>query len=155
MGLNGHSHPIRQTFCSALLLRLHKMSAPLLDDPEFLGFVGEVQITFSVRGVALVVVDIADIASPIRTQGFGNLSSGPVTGESVFCIASNTKPFIAVALGILVEEGRLNWTSKVKDILPDLKFTRDDAQHTITVADMLSHQTGLKGCANRLRFVGS
>ena len=93
----------------------------------------------------MAVVDTNGDAPSILTKGFGELSSGSVTGESVFCIASNTKVFVAVALGILVEEGKLTWDARIKDLLPDLKFSRDDAQETVTVADMLSHQTGLSG----------
>jgi CubicO group peptidase (beta-lactamase class C family) len=126
--------------------QLSEMPSSLLEDPDFLACVDDVQTTFSSPGVALAVIDTTGSAGPpILTKGFGELSSGPVTGESVFCIASNTKLFVAVGLGILVEEGMLSWDSKVKDLLPDLHFSRRDAQETITIADMLSHQTGLSG----------
>ncbi len=124
------------------------MPTSILDDKEFLDCLENARSTFGVPGVALTVVDTSGNLPSVLTKGFGELSSGAVTGESVFCIASNTKLFVAVGMGILVEQGKLTWDTKVEDILPDLKFSRDDAQETVTVADMLSHQTGLSGYAD-------
>lgn len=50
-------------------------------------------------GVSALSVPLVDGSS----QGFGSPTSGPVTPDTVCLVASNTKLFTPVAIGILVE----------------------------------------------------
>lgn len=130
------------------------MAGALLQNPGFESYVEEVQQAFGVPALVVGVVDITSSAStPLSVRGFGATSAGELSADSVFCIASNTKLFVAVALGVLVDEGKLSWDSKIAHLLPDIRFTRQDAQDTVTVADLLSHQTGLSGCVTINRLV--
>ena len=58
-------------------------------------------------------------------------------------IASNTKLFTAVAAGLLVEEGKLDWDKPVRQFVPGIQFYDDDLNATVTIRDMLSHRTGI------------
>src|SRR6267378_765786 len=67
----------------------------------------------------------------------------PVTPQTMFTIASNTKLFTAVAAGILVEEGKLTWDRPIKESVPTIEFYNSYLNNTITLRDMLSHRTGI------------
>jgi len=61
----------------------------------------------------------------------------------LFQIASNTKLFTAVAVGMLVEEGKLEWDKPVRQYVPSLQFSNNTLNNTVTIRDMLAHRTGI------------
>jgi CubicO group peptidase (beta-lactamase class C family) len=63
--------------------------------------------------------------------------------DTIYNIGSITKAFTASAIGILVEEKKLTWTTPVHDILPELHSTSCFVTEELTVVDLLSHRTGL------------
>src|SRR3989441_6753031 len=67
----------------------------------------------------------------------------PVTAQTMFTIASNTKLFTAVAAGMLVEEGKLTWDRPIRESVPTIDFYNSYLNNTITVRDMLAHRTGI------------
>jgi len=67
----------------------------------------------------------------------------PITANTLFPIASNTKLFTAVAAGFLVEDGKLNWNRPIRESVPSIEFYNDELNHTVTLRDMLSHRTGI------------
>jgi CubicO group peptidase (beta-lactamase class C family) len=67
----------------------------------------------------------------------------PFTPGTVCPIASNTKLFTAVAAGMLVEEGKLNWDKPVRESVPTIRFNNEQLNNTVTLRDMLSHRTGI------------
>lgn len=77
-----------------------------------------------------------------RSQGFGHPANGPMTPDSVTLIASNTKLFTAVAIGILVDQGKLTFDSKIKDLIPGFELANEHTSDHVTIADALSHSTG-------------
>ncbi|HJQ31372.1 MAG TPA: serine hydrolase [Pyrinomonadaceae bacterium] len=92
-------------------------------------------------GVGVVVDD-----KLVFAKGYGYRDYGqrlPVTPQTLFPIASNTKLFTAVAAGFLVEEGKLTWNSPVRESVPSIQFYNDYLNNTVTLRDMLSHRTGI------------
>jgi CubicO group peptidase (beta-lactamase class C family) len=67
----------------------------------------------------------------------------PITPQTMFPIASNTKLFTAVAAGFLVEEGKLAWDRPIKESVPSIEFYNSYLNNTITLRDMLAHRTGI------------
>jgi CubicO group peptidase (beta-lactamase class C family) len=67
----------------------------------------------------------------------------PFTPQTLFQIASNTKLFTAVAAGMLVEEGKLEWDKPVRDYVPAVRFHDDRLNASVTLRDMLAHRTGI------------
>ncbi len=67
----------------------------------------------------------------------------PITANTMFPIASNTKLFTAVAAGFLVEEGKLTWDQPIRESVPTIDFYNSYLNNTITLRDMLAHRTGI------------
>ena len=98
---------------------------------------------WNVPGCAVAVV-VKD--KLVFAQGYGLRDVAkklPVTPSTLFPIASNTKLFTATAVGLLVEEGKLEWDKPVKNYVPQIQFYNDDLTTNITIRDMLSHRTGM------------
>src|SRR6185369_16118885 len=81
--------------------------------------------------------------------GFQDRESGTKMAlDSIFRIASMTKPMTSVAAMMLAEEGRLQIAAPVSDYIPELKdmrvgVERAPAKRTMTVQDLLRHTSGL------------
>ena len=67
----------------------------------------------------------------------------PITGNTLFQIASNTKLFTSTSIGLLVNEGKLDWDKPVKTFVPGIQFYNNELNNNITIRDMLSHRTGV------------
>ncbi len=92
-------------------------------------------------GVAIVYKD-----ELVYVKGFGYRDYGnklPVTENTLFQIASNTKLFTTVAAGMLVEEGIFKWDEPIKEAVPELEFYNDLLNNQVTLRDMLGHKTGI------------
>jgi CubicO group peptidase (beta-lactamase class C family) len=91
-------------------------------------------------GLALAVVRDGKVAT-IRTYGKASLElDAPVTRDTVFELGSVTKQFTAVAVMMLVEDGRLRLDDSIAAHLPEVP----DAWRTITVRHLLTHSSGLQ-----------
>jgi CubicO group peptidase (beta-lactamase class C family) len=120
--------------------------------PGFDAFVAEVMRRFEVPGLSVAIVKDGQV---VLAEGFGvrKLGSGePVDARTLFGIASNTKVFTATALGILVEEGRLEWDAPVVRYLPAFQMYDPWVTREITVRDLLVHRSGLGLGAGDLMF---
>jgi CubicO group peptidase (beta-lactamase class C family) len=77
-------------------------------------------------------------------QAFGSLSrqagAKPCRSDSVFLVASISKPVTAMAVMRLVDQGRITLDDPVQKYLPE--FT-GDGRERITVRNLLSHSSGL------------
>lgn len=67
----------------------------------------------------------------------------PITANTMFPIASNTKLFTAVAAGFLVEEGKLTWDRPIRESVPTIQFHDSFLNNSVTLRDMLAHRTGI------------
>src|SRR5690606_33217986 len=63
--------------------------------------------------------------------------------QTLFGIASNTKAFTATALGLLVEEGKIEWDQKVITVLPWFRLSDPYVTSELTIRDLLVHRSGL------------
>src|SRR5262245_46548102 len=50
----------------------------------------------------------------------------PVTPNTLYQIASNTKLFTTIAAGMLVQEGKLAWDKPVKEFVPTIQFYNNE-----------------------------
>jgi CubicO group peptidase (beta-lactamase class C family) len=103
-------------------------------------------------------IAIVHDGSVVHARGFGVREQGraePVDADTVFAIASMTKPFTAAAVGLLVAEGRLGWDDRVADRLPGFRMHDAAATADLRVRDLLSHRAGLDTWAGDLVWVGS
>jgi len=105
--------------------------------------IGKAMETFDVPGVAVAIVKDDKL---VYAKGFGVTKRGTddkVDAKTLFGIASNTKAFTAAAMAMLVEEGRLKWDDKVITHLPNFQMNDPYVTAQMTVADLLSHRSGL------------
>src|SRR5690242_3400305 len=120
----------------------HLFAQPLNSD-QIDALVERSMKTFDVPGIAVAVVKDGKI---IHEKGYGvtSLNTGEKVNEHTrFGIASNSKAFTVAALGILVDEGKLNWDDRVVDYIPGFKLYSPYVTENFTIRDMLTHRSGL------------
>jgi CubicO group peptidase (beta-lactamase class C family) len=106
-------------------------------------YVARVMKDFEVPGIALAVVKDGRV---LLARGYGVrtlTNPAPVDERTLFGIASNTKAFTATALGILVEEGKLQWDAPVINYLPWFAMYDPFVTRELTIRDLLVHRSGL------------
>jgi CubicO group peptidase (beta-lactamase class C family) len=99
--------------------------------------------TFEVPGMGIAVVKDGQV---VLAKGYGVRKLGektPVDARTLFGIASNTKAFTATALGLLVEEGKIEWDGQVSRYLPWFQMWDPYVTREMTVRDLLVHRSGL------------
>lgn len=67
----------------------------------------------------------------------------PMTDATRFAMASVTKSITAMSVALLVDEGKLEWDTPVREYMPEFILADAYATQHVTVRDMLSHRTGL------------
>jgi CubicO group peptidase (beta-lactamase class C family) len=108
-------------------------------------------------GAVTLVVGKDGILS-LETLGKADLASGrPMTEDTLFWIASMTKPMTAMGVMMLVEEGKLALDDPVEKYLPEFKGQRvqtekrgdrlvlEKPSRPITLKDLFTHTSGLVG----------
>lgn len=93
-----------------------------------------------IPGLSLAVVQDGQI---VKARGYGLVSieaSAPATEESVFEIGSVTKQFTAVALLMLVEEGKVGLDEPIARYLSGVP----ESWSAITVRHLLTHSSGIE-----------
>ncbi len=117
-------------------------SQPLTSD-QIDALVERTMKTFDVPGIAVAVVKDGKI---IHEKGYGVRSLNTmknVDAHTLFGIASNSKAFTVMALGILVDEGKLKWDDRVTDYIPEFKLYSPYVTENFTIRDLLTHRSGL------------
>ena len=106
-------------------------------------YVEQAMPRWDVPGLAIAVVQNGNV---IHTRGYGVRCVGEdarVDAETVFPIASCTKPFAAAAIARLIDKGTLQWDDPISQHLPTLQLFDKDLTATVTIRQALSHRTGL------------
>ncbi len=110
---------------------------------DFDSLVERARKEFDVPGVAVAVVKDGKV---VLEKGYGVRRAGqsePVTPDTLFRIASNTKAFTSAALSILVDQGRIHWNDHVVNLLPGFQMYDSYVTREMTVTDLLVHRSGL------------
>lgn len=98
---------------------------------------------WQVPGLSVAIIKDGEI---ILTEGYGvrDITTGAkVDAQTVFAIASVSKAFTTMAMGMLVDEGKLNWDTPVKTYLPDFKLYDTYLTDHLTPRDMVCHRSGV------------
>ncbi|HET6552504.1 MAG TPA: serine hydrolase domain-containing protein [Dyella sp.] len=96
-----------------------------------------------VAGLATAVV-LDDKVVFEDTIGYANASTRePVTPETVFRLASLSKAFATALAGVLVDDGKLSWDTKLIAVLPFFHLKSDGAAQQATIRDILGQRLGL------------
>jgi CubicO group peptidase (beta-lactamase class C family) len=96
-----------------------------------------------VPGVAVAVV-CNDQVMFLRGYGIRKVGEpAQVDPDTVFEIASFSKPITSTILASLVGEGNIGWDDRIVDLDPGFQLSSPDTTRQITIRDFLSHRSGL------------
>ncbi len=116
---------------------------PRIDPKDFAAFVQRTLAEWKVPGASVAVVKGGKV---ILAEGYGlrDIGNGlPVTPRTIFAIGSSSKAFTATAVGIMVDDGKLDWDKRVRAYLPTFALQDDFATERMTPRDLLCHRSGL------------
>jgi CubicO group peptidase (beta-lactamase class C family) len=137
------------------------IAAPLLAQVPFAGLPLQLQPLVDSGAISGAVMLVADRENILHLSAVGrsSLETGePMRVDHLFGIASMTKPITAVAVAILVDEGKLSFDDPVEKHLPEfrdvwmaIEETKEPprcvlvpAPRPITIRDLLTHTSGMR-----------
>lgn len=143
---------------SSLLLILFTGRSPLHAQeviPEnFETWIEEGMEKWGIPGMSIAIVKDGAVA---YTKGFGLRKLGEegfVDEHTQFGIASVSKHITAMSVGLMVEQGLIDWNDPVRDVLPWFELSDPYATANVTIHDLLTHQVGVgRILGNRLQFM--
>ncbi|HWI54726.1 MAG TPA: serine hydrolase [Desulfobacteria bacterium] len=98
-------------------------------------------------------VAIVSKGSPVYVKGFGVKTLGcsdKVDEHTVFQTGSVSKSFTSALISMLVDEGKLSWSDKVRDYLPDFRLHDPVITSDFRIEDLMSQRSGLPPHSGRL-----
>ena len=117
--------------------------------------VEDVMETTGVPGVAVAVVYRDEV---LFAKGFGLREAGrpePVDTDTVFLLASLSKPIASTLVAGLVGDGLLTWDQRVRGLDPSFALSDPYVSDHATAADLMSHRSGLAtGAGDLLEDLG-
>jgi CubicO group peptidase (beta-lactamase class C family) len=116
------------------------LKAQLKGFPEF---VNKTMAEWKVPGLVIAIVKDGKV---ILSEGFGQKdvkNKLKVSPQTLFAIGSSSKAFTATALGILADQGKLEWDKPVREYLPTFKLWDKFATEQMTPKDLVTHRSGL------------
>jgi CubicO group peptidase (beta-lactamase class C family) len=99
--------------------------------------------SWQVPGLAVAVVADGKVA---WSKGFGqrNIEKNlPMTADTLLPIGSITKSFTTLLMGMLVDEGKLEWDKPVRTYVPAFRGFDERLTAHLTPRDLVTHRTGL------------
>ena len=98
---------------------------------------------WDIPGLSIAIVKNDTV---LFTKGYGVRrlgAAGAVDDQTLFGIMSTTKAFTAMAIAMLVDEGKVAWSDPVTKWLPGFEFPDPFLTREATVKDLLTHNIGL------------
>lgn len=98
---------------------------------------------FNLPGAAFAVVHSGEL---VYAEGYGYRdieNKLPVTPDTLYAISTNTQAMTATVLGMLVDEGKLNWDEPLRNYIPTFRLSDTSVSERITTRDLLTHRSGL------------
>jgi len=134
-----------------LLAALLYAGLPLAAQPKksppavaaFDAYVQQAVRDWAVPGLAITVVKDNRV---IFQKGYGVRELGkpdPVDAQTLFACASTTKAMTAACMGMLVDEGKVNWDDPVTKHLPDFQLYDPYVTRELKVRDLFLHNSGV------------
>ena len=96
-----------------------------------------------VPGVAVAVIYNDQV---VFLRGYGVRKVGEaakVDPDTVFELASVSKPLASTVLASLVGQGKISWDDKIADLEPGFQLSSPETTREVTIRDFLSHRSGL------------
>jgi CubicO group peptidase (beta-lactamase class C family) len=135
---------MRKVFWRALIF-LVALSGRAADLDAIDAYCKKALVDWSVPGFSIAIVQDGKV---LATRGYGVRElnkSEPVTENTLFAIASNSKAFTSGAMAILVNEKKLKWDDRAQDFLPWFHVFDDPwISHEARIDDLLCHRMGFR-----------
>ncbi len=110
---------------------------------ELDGFIRQGMKDWEVPGLSVAVVH-GDSVLLVRGYGVRSLGrAGAVDEQTLFGMMSTTKAMTTMALAMLVDDGRLDWTDPVTKWVPEFQLPDPYVTRDVRVVDLLTHNIGL------------
>lgn len=123
--------------------------------PQVAAMAEQVVAAGGVPGLAIGVVHEDEV---VWLEGFGLRAAGEpeeVDADTVFQIASMSKPISATVVAGLVGKGLVDWGDRIADLDPAFALHDPYPTAEVTVRDLFNHRSGLPGSAgNDLEQIG-
>lgn len=106
-------------------------------------YIEQARKQWKVPGLAVAIVKDGKV---ILSKGYGQLKIGEdeaANAHSIFGIASTTKAMTAAAMGMLVDEGKINWEDRVVDHLPAFQLSDPYISQNLRIKDLFTHNSGI------------
>jgi CubicO group peptidase (beta-lactamase class C family) len=113
--------------------------------PKLKEFVRQIVDKKLVPGLSIAVVYRDEI---VLLDGFGVREIGKpaaIGTDTVFQLASLSKPLAATVVAGLVSDGQVSWDSRIRDIDPGFTLQDELAAANVTIRDLFAHRSGLPG----------
>jgi CubicO group peptidase (beta-lactamase class C family) len=110
---------------------------------DFDAYVAKAVRDWQAPGLSIAVVKDGKI---VFAKGYGVRETGkpePFDTSTMSAIASTTKAMTAVAMAMLVDEGKVKWDDPVTKYLPSFQLYDPYVTRQVTVRDLLTHRAGL------------
>lgn len=123
--------------------RARGVSTEIPELQGFDGFVRKLMRDWKVNGVAVAIVKDGEI---VLSEGYGLRDVEKqleVTPHTLMPIGSTTKTFTTSGIGLLADQGTLDWDTPVRQYLPTFQLRDQFASERMTPRDMASHRSGL------------
>lgn len=142
------------TFLSISVFSL-RLTAQTTDFSKLDEYIAKAVTDYEVPGLAIAIVKGDKI---VFAKGYGLREAGTdkaITPNSLFGIASCSKAFTATCIGMLVDEGKLNWDDRVVDYLPDFQLHDSYVTRELRIRDLLCHRAGFNTFDGDLLWYGT
>lgn len=91
-----------------------------------------------------------------KAYGFAHTENKvALSTNSVFGIASLSKAFTSVAIGMLVDEGKISWDDRVSQYIDAFQLSNDQVAAQLTIEDLLAHRSGYSTFDGDLLWYGT
>jgi CubicO group peptidase (beta-lactamase class C family) len=101
------------------------------------------QKELAIPGVAVALIQSDQV---VQLRGYGVREQGkpaPIDADTLFLVASTTKPLTTLLLAQLVDEGKLRWDTPVSEALPGLRIGSEATTRAMRVKHLVCACTGL------------
>jgi CubicO group peptidase (beta-lactamase class C family) len=110
-------------------------------------FIQNAMSSTGVPGLAVAVVFQDEV---VHLAGYGVREAGKsdlVDADTIFQLASMSKPISSTAIAAVVGDGAVTWDSRISDLTPEFALFDPWASREVTLRDMFSHRSGIPGFA--------
>jgi CubicO group peptidase (beta-lactamase class C family) len=112
-------------------------------DPKINAVLARIRDKHKVPALAGAVVEGNQVVAlgAVGVRKLGSLE--PVTTSDQFHLGSNTKSMTATRIALLVDQGKLSWTTTIGEVFPDLRPEIHPEFQKVTLDQLLMHRAGL------------